>query len=91
MNFTALESAAYRIRRHSSQVGEGKKAAHALKLALESSGIRIVEIKAKKALPEYRNHYAPEHWEVRARFHSFADRIEGDKIAKPFLAQPELA
>lgn len=81
----ADESAVYRIRRPSSAIGEGKAGAYALKAALEQSGVRICEIKAKKALPEFRGHYCPEHWEVRVRFHSFADKIEGAKIAKPFL------
>lgn len=91
MNFTSLtssmESAAYRIRRHSSEVGEGKKTAMALKVALESSGLRIREIKAKKALPEFKGHFAPEHWEVRVRFHALPDRIAGDKIAAPFMVE----
>lgn len=90
MNFTSEESAVYRIRRPSSMEGAGKQAAHDLKVALESSVVRVREMKAKKALPEFRNQFCPEHWEVRVRFHSFADRIQGDKIARPFLnLEPE--
>jgi hypothetical protein len=83
----STESACYRIRRHSSQVGEGKRDAHALKEALESSGLRLRVCKAKKALPENRNQFCPEHWEVRVTFYSFADKIQGDKIAAPFMAE----
>jgi hypothetical protein len=84
---SSMESAVYRIRRHSSQVGEGKKTALDLKSALESAGLRIREIKAKKALPEFKGHFAPEHWEVRVRFHALPDRIAGDKIAAPFMLE----
>lgn len=92
MNFTAFanssECATYRIRRHSSQKGQGKEVACNLRRALENASsrneLRLVSAKAKKALPEFKGHYAPEHWEVIARFHSFSDRIKGDKIAATF-------
>jgi len=92
MNFTTFanssECATYRIRRHSSQKGQGKEVACNLRKALcdasASGALRLVSAKAKKALPEFKGHYAPEHWEVIARFHSLADRIKGDKLAATF-------